>query len=40
MALGVVDLTDDWAPRELKIAVRADEALRPYAQELVQALRA
>ncbi|THD74545.1 MAG: LysR family transcriptional regulator [Phenylobacterium sp.] len=40
MALAVVQLADDWALRELKIVVRADEALRPYAQELVESLRA
>ena len=35
-----VDLTDDWAVRELTIVVRADEVLRPYARELVESLRA
>lgn len=40
MQLGVVQLTDDWALRELNIVVRADEELRPYARELVEALRA
>jgi len=40
MALGVVDLTDEWALRELTIVVRADEPLRPYARELVESLRA
>ena len=40
MALGVVDLTDDWALRELTIVVRALEELRPYARELVESLRA
>jgi DNA-binding transcriptional LysR family regulator len=39
MALAVVDLTDDWALRELKIVVRAEAELRPYARELVAALR-
>ncbi len=40
MALAVCDLTDDWAVRDLTIVVRADEALRPYAQALVESLRA
>lgn len=40
MALGVVALTDDWALRELKIVVRAEDELRPYARELVETLRA
>jgi DNA-binding transcriptional LysR family regulator len=40
MKLGVVELTDDWALRELKIVVRALDELRPYARELVESLRA
>jgi len=40
MALGVVDLADDWALRELTIVVRAGEALRPTARALVDSLRA
>lgn len=40
MALGVVELADDWALRELKIVVRAEDELRPYARELVASLRA
>jgi DNA-binding transcriptional LysR family regulator len=40
MALSVTDLTDDWAQRDLTIVVRAGEALRPYAQALVESLRA
>jgi DNA-binding transcriptional LysR family regulator len=40
MDLAVVQLADDWALRELKIVVRADEELRPYARELVESLRA
>ena len=40
MALGVVRLADDWALRELKIVVRTEDELRPYAKELVEALRA
>ncbi|MFL5295586.1 MAG: LysR substrate-binding domain-containing protein [Phenylobacterium sp.] len=40
MALAVVDLADEWALRELTIVVRAGEALRPYAQALVDSLRA
>lgn len=39
-ALEVVELTDDWAVRELKIVVRAMDELRPYARELVESLRA
>lgn len=39
MALGVVDLADEWAVRELKICVRAMDELRPYARSLVEALR-
>ena len=39
MALDVIDLTDDWAVRELKIVVRDLGALRPYAQALVEQLR-
>ena len=39
MALSIVDLTDDWALRELTIVVRAEEELRPYARELVESLR-
>lgn len=40
MALARVDLADDWAVRELTIVVRAGEALRPYARELVESLKA
>ncbi len=40
MALGIVDLTDDWALRELTIVVRNLDELRPYARELVESLRA
>lgn len=40
MLLARVELADDWAARELTIVVRADEALRPYAQALVDSLRA
>ena len=40
MALATVDLTDDWAVRELTIVVRAGERLRPYAQALVESLKA
>lgn len=39
MALGRVELADDWAVRELKICVRAMEELRPYARSLVESLR-
>ena len=40
MRLSVVDLADDWAVRELKIVVRTLSDLRPYARQLVEALRA
>jgi len=40
MKLGMADLTDDWALRELKICVRALSGLRPFARELVEHLRA
>ncbi|ACG76623.1 transcriptional regulator, LysR family [Phenylobacterium zucineum HLK1] len=39
MSLGVVALADDWALRELRIVVRAEDELRPYARELVAALK-
>jgi DNA-binding transcriptional LysR family regulator len=40
MKLGLVELTDEWALRDLKIVVRALDELRPYARELVESLRA
>jgi DNA-binding transcriptional LysR family regulator len=40
LRLGVVELTDDWALRELNIVVRNMGALRPSARELVESLRA
>jgi DNA-binding transcriptional LysR family regulator len=40
MRLSVVDLADEWAVRELKIVVRTLTDLRPYARQLVEALRA
>jgi len=40
MALGVVELADDWALRELRICVRAMDELGLYARELVEALKA
>jgi DNA-binding transcriptional LysR family regulator len=40
MKLGVVDLTDDWAVRELTIVVRAEDDLRPSARALAEALQA
>ena len=40
MQLGVVELADDWAVRDLTIVVRAGEDLRPYARQLVESLRA
>jgi len=39
MALAVVDLTDDWAQRDLTIVVRAEGDLRPYARALVESLK-
>lgn len=40
MDLGVVELTDDWALRELRICVRSLADLRPFARQLVESLRA
>jgi DNA-binding transcriptional LysR family regulator len=40
MALAVIELTDDWALRELTIVVRTAGELRPYARALVESLRA
>jgi DNA-binding transcriptional LysR family regulator len=40
MRLGVVDLADDWAQRELLLCVRAMAELGLYARELVEELRA
>ncbi|HKR88287.1 MAG TPA: LysR substrate-binding domain-containing protein [Phenylobacterium sp.] len=40
MALGVVELADDWALRELRICVRSLGNLGLYARELVEALQA
>ena len=40
MKLALIGLADDWALRELTIVVRAEADLRPYARELVDALRA
>jgi DNA-binding transcriptional LysR family regulator len=40
MALGVVELEDDWALRELRICVRSLDGLGLYARELVAALQA
>jgi DNA-binding transcriptional LysR family regulator len=40
MRLGVVELTDDWALRELRICVRDLSELGLYARELVESLRA
>ena len=39
MSLGIVDLTDDWARRELTICVRSLAGLAPYARDLVESLR-
>ena len=40
MAITVVDLTDPWALRDLTICIRAFDALPPYAQQLVDHMRA
>jgi DNA-binding transcriptional LysR family regulator len=40
MDIAIIDLTDDWASRELKICVRALSALTPNARRLVDHLRA
>ncbi len=40
MDLGLADWADDWAVRELRIVVRAEDGLRPYARDLVETLRA
>lgn len=40
MSLGIVELTDDWARRDLTICVRDLAQLAPYARELVKSLRA
>jgi DNA-binding transcriptional LysR family regulator len=40
MAIQIVPLSDSWAPRELTICIRDYEALAPYAQQLVDHLRA
>ena len=40
MKLGVVDLADDWALRELRICVRNLSSLGLYARELVESLKA
>ena len=40
MALSVIDLSDDWAIRDLTIVVRAIGELRPSARQLVESLRA
>jgi DNA-binding transcriptional LysR family regulator len=40
MAITAVDLTDEWARRNLTICVRALADLPPYAQQLVEHLRA
>ena len=40
MRLGVVELADDWALRELRICVRAMDQLGLYARELVNELKA
>ena len=39
MAIKAVDLTDDWARRELTICVRDLQALPPYARQLVEHMR-
>jgi DNA-binding transcriptional LysR family regulator len=40
MAIKAVDLADPWALRELTICVRDFKALPPYAQQLVEHMRA
>lgn len=40
MAIKAVELTDPWAVRDLRICVRDFSALPPYAQQLVQHMRA
>ena len=40
MAITAVRLTDSWALRELTICVRDEQALPPYARQLVDHLRA
>jgi hypothetical protein len=40
MSIRAVALDDAWAPRDLTICVRDYEALAPYAQQLVDHLRA
>jgi DNA-binding transcriptional LysR family regulator len=40
MAIKVVDLTDAWALRKLTICIRDFDALPPYAQQLVEHMRA
>ena len=40
MAIKALDLTDAWALRELTICVKSFEALPPYAQQLVEHMRA
>ena len=40
MSLGIVELSDDWARRDLTICVRDLDQLAPYARELVKSLRA
>ena len=40
MAIKALDLTDAWALRELTICIKSFEALPPYAQQLVEHMRA
>ncbi len=40
VGLSVVELTDDWAVRDLTLVVRNLDALRPFARDLVESLRA
>ena len=40
MAIKVVELSDPWAVRELTICVRDVDALPPFAQQLVEHMRA
>jgi DNA-binding transcriptional LysR family regulator len=40
LPIAVIDLTDDWAIRDLTICVRRYDDLRPYARDLVSSLQA
>jgi hypothetical protein len=40
MAIKVIELSDPWAVRELTICVRDVDTLPPFAQQLVEHMRA